>query len=273
MKKKRLIPVLLLRNGQLVQSKSFSRYQNLGNPYTAVKRLSEWAADELIYLDISRDDDYDLRRDDLKQGSRGTFLDIIDEVSRHSFMPLTVGGRIRTLKDIEQRLTSGADKVSINTMALIDPSFIESAAREFGEQCIVISIDVRTVDSQYRVYSASSDELTGRDLLDWAREAEGRGAGEMLVNSVDRDGAKTGYDLTMLQSVSSSVKIPVIALGGVGEWNHLAEGLRETQVDAVAAANVFHYTDQSVYLAKKFLYDRELPVRKPFIIKLESNRK
>lgn len=268
MKKKRLIPVLLLQNGWLVQSKAFSRYQNLGNPVTAVERLSEWAADELIYLDISKDAAYDMRRDDLGHPNRRSFSEIIADVAKVSFMPLTVGGRIRELRDIEERLARGADKVAVNTKALDEPSFITAAANEFGAQCVVVSIDAKREGNGYRVYAHGGTVETTWTPEAWAREAESRGAGEILLNSIDRDGAKNGYDLELLWRVLAAVKIPVIALGGVGEWAHFAEALAETAVDAVAAANIFHYTDQSVFAAKKYLFERGLPVRSPELLSL-----
>jgi len=178
MKKKRLIPVLLLKDGWLVQSKSFSKYQNLGNPYTAVKRLSEWAADELIYLDISKGDAHDLRRDDLNIENKSKFLDIIEEVSKVSFMPITVGGRIRSLEDIEERLRRGADKIALNTHALAVPSFIELAAKRFGSQCIVIGIDVkRDASGVYRVMTGGGKAPTPYTPEEWANRVEGLGAG------------------------------------------------------------------------------------------------
>ncbi|MFH1877243.1 MAG: imidazole glycerol phosphate synthase cyclase subunit [Candidatus Omnitrophota bacterium] len=266
MKKNRLIPVLLLKNGFLVQSKSFKKYQNLGNPVTAVKRLSEWAADELIYLDISREGAYDMRRDDLGHLNRNNIYDIISDVSKGCHMPVTVGGRIRTLDDIAVRLKNGADKIALNTKALEDPEFITQAAGEFGAQCVVVSIDVKETGTGYTVMADGGRFPSGYDPVDWAKKAEEHGAGEILLNSVDRDGRKDGYDIRLLEMVSSSVAVPVIAMGGAGEWPHLAEALRSTKVDAVAAANIFHYYDQSVYLAKKFLYDNGYNVRKPDII-------
>jgi cyclase len=266
MKKKRLMPVLLLKNGFLVQSKSFSRYQNLGNPVTAVKRLSEWAADELIYLDISRDDVYDMRRDDLGHYNRSNLRDIISDVSKDCHMPITVGGKIRSLDDIAVRLANGADKVSINTRALEAPAFIKEASEEFGSQCIVVSMDVKLNEKGYEVMSEGGKKPTGRDPVNWAKEAERQGAGEILLNSIDRDGRKNGYDIGLIGPVSAAVDIPVIAMGGVGEWEHFAEALDKTGVDAIAAANIFHYYDQSVYLAKKYLHDNGYNVRQPDII-------
>jgi cyclase len=266
MKKRRLIPVLLLRNGWIVQSKGFKKYQNLGNPTSAVARLSEWGSDELIYLDISRDETYDLRRDDLAHPNRQTFSEIIGDVAKVAFMPITVGGRIRTLKDIEQRVLSGADKTAINTQPLADPSFITAAAREFGSQCIVVSMDVKLVDGRYEVFADGGRRPTGYTPDAWARIAQEHGAGEILLNSIDRDGMRTGYDLSLLDLVCGAVTIPVIACGGVGEWSHLAEALKQTKVDGVALANVLHFVDQSVYLAKKYLYDHGCDVRSPHLL-------
>lgn len=268
MKKKRVIPVVLLKNGWLVQSLQFSRYLNLGNPFWTVKRLSEWASDELIYLDITENDNYDLRRDDLGAPNRRSFLEIIEEVSTVSFMPITVGGRIRTLDDIHVRLALGADKISINTIAFDDPTFIGRAASEFGTQCIVVSIDYKQVDGAARVMVERGRRNTGWDPISWAREVEQRGAGEILLNSIDRDGMKSGYDIDTIARVSAAVKIPVIALGGVGQWEHFEEALTRTTVDAVAAANVFQHTDQSVYYAKQHLFEANYNVREPMIISL-----
>lgn len=270
MKKNRLIPVLLLKNGWLVLSKLFRQHQNLGNPVTAVKRLSEWASDELIYLDISRDETYDLRRDDLGHPNRSSFLEIIEDVAKVTFMPITVGGRIRTLQDIERRLAVGADKIATNTRALEDPSFVGVAAREFGSQCIVLSIDVKSIEGTPVVVSHGGRSPTPYHPVEWARLVEAQGAGEILLNSIDRDGMKNGYDIELLDEVSRSVRIPVIAMGGVGDWAHLAEALDKTAIDAVAAANIFNYTDQSVYLAKKYLYTRHYNVRPPDLALLSN---
>ena len=263
MKKKRLIPVLLLKNGWLVQSKGFKRYQNLGNPITSVKRLSEWASDELVYLDISREDHYDMRRDDIKHANRHDIFEIISDVSKMAFMPITVGGRIRSLRDIEKRLLVGADKISLNTKALDEPGFITRAAREFGSQCIVVSIDVKLEGGGYRVMSDGGRRPTDYGPSGWAKIAQEHGGGEIFLNSIDRDGMKNGYDIELLKMVSDSVKIPVIACGGAGEWAHFSEALDKTSVDAVAAANIFQHIDQSVYLAKQYLYENNYAVRPP----------
>jgi len=268
MKKNRLIPVVLLRNGWIVQSKGFSKYQNLGNPVASVKRLSEWASDEIIYLDISTDDKYDLRRDDQGYKNRDNFLDIIRDVSDVTFMPITVGGKIRSLSDIEIRLSSGADKVCLNTMAIEDIKLVESAVREFGSQCIVISIDAKEGPNGYKVFSHGGKRETKFEPHELAAIAENSGVGEILINSIDRDGQGTGYDIQLLQLITNSVSIPVIACGGVSEWDHFSDAFEQAGVDAVAAANIFHYVDQSVFLAKKHLFNNGVNVRKPDLIKL-----
>lgn len=262
-KKKRLIAVVLLKNGWIVQSQEFRRYRNLGNPVASVKRLSEWCADEMIYLDISRTDHYDLRRDDLRDGNRNSLLEIIDDVSKVAFMPLTVGGGIRDISDIQARLERGADKVSVNTAALDCPDFIARAASIFGSQCLVVSVDVRQIDGKYMVMRDGGRNPTDYQVGDWVRLVQAKGAGEILVNSIDRDGMKNGFDIPLLRVVCESVSLPVIACGGAGTWEHFAEAFRETAVDAVAAANIFQHVDQSVYLAKKYLYEKGFPLRRP----------
>ena len=268
MKKNRVIPVLLLKNGWLVQSKGFSRHQNLGNPVTAVKRLSEWGSDELIYLDISEGNNYDLKRNDQGYENRFSFFEIIQDVSKVSFMPMTVGGKIKTLNDIEKRLSLGADKISINTAAINNPKFVKEASREFGSQCIVLSIDAKMINNQYKVFKNHGKEMAKFDPIELSKLYEDNGAGEILINSIDRDGTSLGYDIELIKQVSNNVKIPVIALGGVGDWDDFAEALDETNVDAVAAANIFHYRDQSVFLAKKFLSELNYNIRKPNLFKL-----
>lgn len=264
MKKKRLIPVVLLRNGWLVQSKEFKRYQNIGNPTSSVKRFSEWESDELIYLNISRDQSFDMRRDDLGHPNHSSLWNILEDVSKVTFMPITVGGGIRTLDDIQARLSLCADKVSINTQAISDPDFVYSAAREFGAQCIIVSIDAKRIDDKYVVMSDGGRTPTIHNAKEWAIRMEESGAGEILINSVDRDGMKTGYDIDLLHEVANAVNIPVIALGGVGELSHFADALEQTSVDAVAAANIFQYVDQSVFLAKNFLVEKGHNIRKIF---------
>ncbi len=269
MKKKRLIPVVLLRNGWIVQSRGFCEYQNLGNPVTTIQRLSEWASDEIIFLDISNDKNYDTRRDDQRYENRHNFIDILKDISLATFMPLTVGGNIRTLHDIEDRLKYGADKVSINTMALSSPEFITEAAKEFGSQCIVISIDAKKIGNEHFVFYNDKKKPTEYKPEYFSKMVEDLGAGEILLNSIDNDGIGKGYDIELLDSVCSKVNIPVIACGGARDWEHFSEALDKTSVDAVAAANVFHYIDQSTFIAKRYLYNLGYNFRRPDLIKIK----
>jgi imidazole glycerol-phosphate synthase subunit HisF len=262
MLKHRLIPVVLMRHSQCVQSKLFQRHQILGNPLTIVQRLSDWAADELIFLDISNDASSRQQRTDVNFKSHGDALGMIEDVARRAFMPLTVGGGIRTVRDVADRLERGADKVSLNSAAIEDPGLIENCAREFGSQCIVISIDVRVTNNSWMVYSWRKRTTIDLDAVEWARKASLLGAGEILLNSVDRDGCGTGYELDLIQDVVSTVPIPVIALGGVGTWDHLGQGL-EAGASAVAAGNIFHYTENSVMNAKRYVHGAGYNVRGP----------
>ncbi|MFQ5805852.1 MAG: imidazole glycerol phosphate synthase subunit HisF [Phycisphaerae bacterium] len=274
MLKTRVIPVVLLRNGIVVQSKGFKRYQLLGNPTTVVQRLSDWASDELIYLDITQDAAYDLGRDDLKHPNRHDILEIVSDVARRCFMPLTFGGRIQSLADGAARLQRGADKIAINTRAVEEPKFITECAQAFGSQCVVVSIDVRASGAgRWEACTSGGRIPTGLDAVEWARAAEQRGAGEILLNSIDRDGSGRGYDLALVCAVVEAVSIPVIALGGVGDWSHFADVIRRTNVSAVAAANIFHYSEQSVYKAKKYLFDRGFNVRQPELLAVGPEEK
>jgi len=258
----RLIPCLLLMNGRLVRSERFAFHQVIGYPVQEVARFNEWAVDELIYLDISRDDGYDSGRDDHKQKSIGSALEILDVISSNCFMPLTFGGRIRTLDDMRARFHRGADKITINTAAVDTPAIVEAGAQQFGNQAIVVSIDVRRHDDRScEVFTASGHRATGLDPVDWARQVEDLGAGEILLNSIDRDGTGEGYDLELISSVTSAVTIPVVAVGGVGVYEHLAPAVLEAGASAVSAANIFHFKELSDRQAKRALRRAGIDVR------------
>lgn len=273
MLKPRLIPVLLLKNGILVRSKTFSFHQHTGDPLGQVERYTAWQADELIYLDINRDDTHDYRETMSVIGTTSSqknipatmtndVIALVRHVSEKCMIPLTVGGKIRTIEDIRVRLKNGADKVSINTRALEDPSFIERAAEAFGSQCIVVCVDVKKKeDGTYEVCKRFGKEPTGLTPVEWCKEAERRGAGEILLQSIDRDGTGQGYDIPLVKQVVGAVSIPVIALGGVGTFAHLADGLTEGGASAVAAANIFHFSEQSVIKAKREMRARGIDVR------------
>ncbi|MBD2464240.1 imidazole glycerol phosphate synthase subunit HisF [Oscillatoria sp. FACHB-1407] len=261
MLKKRLIPILLLKNGLLIRSELFKIHQIIGNPIHEVQRFNEWNVDELIYLDISRDDQYDLRRDDHKIKGLTNPLDILDEVSKTCFMPLTWGGRIRTVEDMRQRISRGADKITLNTAAVRSPDLITQGATIFGSQAIVVSIDVlRHPDGQTEVFIDGGQEPTGKKPEEWAREVEQRGAGEILLNSIDRDGTGKGYDLDLINTVAAATTIPVIACGGVGRYEHYAEGIRAGAA-AVAAANIWHFKELSDKGGKRALAKAGVDIR------------
>jgi cyclase len=266
-KKKRIIPVLLLRNGYLVQSKTFSEYRNLGNPMKAVERFSQWDADELIYLDISTKGSDTRMRSDINSQNYESILEVLHRISTVASMPITFGGGIRGLEDISTRISRGADKISINTLALENPKFITQASKEFGAQCIVVSVDILHESNKYFVIKSGKVRLE-LDPISWVSEIESLGAGEVLINIINRDGKGTGYDLDLLNRLSLKLNIPIIALGGAGSWDDMIALFRGTDVDAAAAANIFHFQDQSVYLARKSIFEAGISVRPPTITNL-----
>ncbi|MHB8073700.1 imidazole glycerol phosphate synthase subunit HisF [Desulfosporosinus fructosivorans] len=261
MLKNRLIPVLLLQNGVLVRSETFSIHQVIGNPVHEVERFNQWNVDELIYLDISRNDNYDLRRDDTKVKGLDNPLDILEEVSKTCFMPLTWGGRITTVEDMRERFLRGADKITINSSAVRTPELITSGAKIFGSQAIVVSMDVlRKDDGSREVFIDGGKMATGLKPCLWAKEAERYGAGEILIQSIDRDGTGYGYDLDLIREVSNSVTIPVIACSGVGDYKHYAQGIK-AGASAVAAANIWHFKELSDRNGKRAMAKDGIRVR------------
>jgi cyclase len=246
-----------------VRSEEFSFHQIVGNPIHQVERFNTWGVDELIYIDITREGEYDVRRDDHKVKARATVLEIIEDISRTCFMPLTFGGGIRTLEDARLRLAHGADKVTINTAAVENPEFITECAKVFGSQAIIVSIDAKADEAgeSWEVFSHWGKQGTGMSPVEWAREAESRGAGEIFLNSIDRDGMANGYDIPLIRSVADATTIPVIACGGVGRFEHLAKGVLEGGASAVSAANIFHFTEHSTARAKQALVKAGVDVR------------
>ncbi|HEY9691115.1 MAG TPA: imidazole glycerol phosphate synthase cyclase subunit [Oculatellaceae cyanobacterium] len=261
MLKNRLIPVLLLKNGLLVRSELFKIHQIIGNPIYEVRRFNEWNVDELIYLDISSDEQYDLRRDDHRVKGLNNALDILDEVSKTCFMPLTWGGRIRSVEDMRDRISRGADKITINTAAVHTPELITQGAKVFGSQAIVVSIDVlRHPNGETEVFIDGGQTPTGKKPEELAKEVEARGAGEILLNSIDRDGTGRGYDLDLISAVASVTTIPVIACGGVGRYEDYAKGIK-AGASAVAAANIWHFKELSDRGGKRALLKAGINVR------------
>lgn len=261
MLKYRVIPVLLLENGFLVRSEIFKIHQIIGNPVNEVRRFNDWNVDELIYLDISMENHYDQRRNDHKEPVLNDPLKILEEVSKTCFMPLTWGGRIRTIEDMQIRFKYGADKITINTAAVKTPALITEAAQKFGNQAIVVSIDAfRHPDGRYEVFIDGGKSPTGLAPDAWAKTAESYGAGEILLQSIDRDGKGQGYDLDLIRNVSSSTTIPVIACSGVGKFEHYAEGIR-AGASAVAAANIWHFKELTDRAGKRAIAKAGFPVR------------
>lgn len=258
MLKNRLIPVILLKNGIVVQSYNFRRFLPIGNVKTAIDFFVNWDVDEIVILDT-----------DATRENRPPQLRVIEEAARHCFVPLMIGGGIRNLETIRHVLNAGADKVSINSYAYEAPSFISRAAERFGSQCLTISIDVVESDGDYKVVVRNAGVVTNKRPQDWAREVEAVGAGEIFLNSVDRDGSRRGYDIALLQTVARSVHLPVIACGGVGQISHLADGILRGGCQAVAAANIFQHTEHSTIAAKAHLRRAGVPVRLNSDVKYE----
>lgn len=261
MLKVRLIPILLLQDGLLVRSQSFREHQVIGNPIHEASRFNEWNVDELIYIDITRGRFYDPRRDDTKVKGLDEPLKILEAVSRTCFMPLTWGGRIRSIDDMRQRFALGADKITLNTAAVDNPGLITTGAHMFGSQAIVVCIDVlRHGDGRAEVFVDGGRRATGIDPQAVAKEAEHRGAGEILLQSIDRDGTGIGYDTDLIRAVTSVVSIPVIACGGVGIYAHYVEGVRAGAA-AVAAANIWHFKELSDRGGKRSLRQAGVNIR------------
>ena len=260
MLKVRLIPVLLLMNGRLVRSAGFETHQIIGDPLHEVSRFNEWMVDELIYLDITRDGEFFEGRADQKKSGFFDPLSTLDAVSECCFMPLTWGGRIRSLSDMRERISRGADKITLNSAAVLSPDLISAGARTFGSQAIVVSIDVRHVDGRDQVVIEYGTRPTGLAPAEWALAAEEAGAGEILLQRVERDGAAGGYDLDLISDVAGAVSIPVIACSGVGRYEDYAEGVA-AGASAVAAANIWHFKELADRGGKRALQKAGVNVR------------
>ena len=261
MVKTRLIPVLYILNGLIVRSEGFQTHQNIGNIVNQAQRYNEWDVDELIYLDITRQGSHDLRRDDHRVESYSDIGEIIQRIGSVCFMPLTFGGRIRTMEDIELRIRLGADKVSLNSATLNDPSLIRRAANRYGSQAVVASIDYRMVDGVPTVHADFGRMNTGIPVLEMVRRVVDNGVGEILLNSIDRDGMACGYDIKTVGSVVAASSVPIIACGGAADFHDFVEVARQTGVSAIAAGNIFHFTERSYPRAKQLLIREGINVR------------
>ncbi len=247
---KRIIPCLDVKDGRVVKGVNFVGLRDAGDPVEAAIRYNNEGADEITFLDITASHE-----------NRDTIVDIVKDVAREVFIPLTVGGGIRKLEDIYKLLNVGCDKVSMNSSAVVNPDFINQSAKRFGSQCIVVAIDVKKVqDGTYHVFVKGGREDTGIDALQWAKEVANRGAGEILLTSMDTDGAKTGFELNITEQISSLVNIPVIASGGAGTMEHMKEAF-EHGASAALAASIFHFKEIDIMELKKYLRDNNIAVR------------
>ena len=249
---KRIIPCLDVNNGRVVKGVNFVDLRDAGDPVEVAKVYDQEGADELVFLDITASSD-----------ARNTVVDMVEQVAENVFIPFTVGGGIRTVEDFRTILRAGADKISINSSALNTPDLISDAAYKFGSQCVVIAIDAkkRADGSGWNVYKNGGRIDTGRDAVEWAMEAERRGAGEILLTSMDGDGTKAGYDLNVTRQIADAVSIPVSASGGAGELAHFYDAFSEGHADAALAASLFHYKELTIREVKEYLRDKGIPVR------------
>ena len=258
---KRIIPCLDVKDGRVVKGVSFVNLRDAGDPVEVAAIYDREGADELCFLDITASHE-----------NRKTIIDVVEQTAARVFMPVTVGGGVRTLDDIRALLNAGADKVSINTTAVQQPEFVREAAQRFGTQCIVVAIDAKRQEAsgQWQVYTHGGRKATGLDAVEWARRMEGYGAGEILLTSMDQDGRQNGYDLELTAAVSARLSIPVIASGGVGTLEHLYDGLVQGKADAVLAASIFHYRTHTIQQAKTYLRERGVPVRLETILQEQT---
>jgi imidazole glycerol-phosphate synthase subunit HisF len=261
MQTKRIIPVLFIQNGLIVRSEGFTNHQIIGNVISQAHRYDEWNVDELIYVDITKDKNYDARRDDHRIKSYTSIEDIIKAVSKVCFMPLTIGGGIRNIDDIAMRIESGADKVLLNTAVSSKPDLIKEAALRFGSQAIVVSVDYRVVDKKALCYTEFGLRNTGIELSGWLEKCEELGAGEIFLHAIDRDGMSDGFDIDVISKVVSKSKLPIISCGGAGMEEDFLDVFEQTNVSAAAAGNYFHFTESSYPRLKKFLKESNVYVR------------
>ena len=247
---KRIIPCLDVTNGRVVKGVNFVDLIDAGDPVEIAKKYNDQGADELTFLDITASSD-----------NRDLILGIIERVAEQVFIPLTVGGGVRAVNDVRRLLNAGADKVSINTAAINNPSLVSNAADRFGSQCIVVAIDAKKTGKDWEIYTHGGRNPTGLNAISWAKEMVRRGAGELLVTSMDKDGTKSGFDNELNAAMSSEVDVPIIASGGVGNLDHLVDGIIEGKADAVLAASIFHFGEYTITEAKNHMRHKKIEVR------------
>ena len=252
---KRIIPCLDVADGRVVKGVKFVDIRDAGDPVEVARRYDREGADEITFLDITATHD-----------NRDTMVHVVEQVASEVFIPLTVGGGIRTLDDIRRMLNAGADKVGINSAAVFNPEFVREAAQRFGSQCIVVAIDAKKVShpgeiDRWEIFTHGGRKATGINAINWAKKMVNYGAGEILLTSMDRDGTREGFDLPLTSAISEAVSVPVIASGGVGNLNHLAEGVLKGKADAVLAASIFHFAEYTIQQAKQHMSSRGIEMR------------
>jgi len=247
---KRIIPCLDVTNGRVVKGVNFVDLIDAGDPVEIAKKYNDQGADELTFLDITASSD-----------NRDLILGIIERVAEQVFIPLTVGGGVRAVNDVRRLLNAGADKVSINTAAINNPSLVSNAADRFGSQCIVVAIDAKKTGNDWEIFTHGGRNPTGLNAISWAKEMVRRGAGELLITSMDKDGTKSGFDNELNAAISSEVDVPIIASGGVGNLDHLVDGIIEGKADAVLAASIFHFGEYTITEAKNYMRHKKIEVR------------
>ena len=250
MLKNRIIPCLDVKNGRVVKGIKFVDLKDAGDPVEQAKIYSDGGADEICFLDITASNE-----------NRDTIYDVVEKTSKKCFVPLTVGGGVRSLEDINKLLNCGADKVSINTAAVKNPEVVKDSSKKFGSQCIVVAIDAKRSGNKWEIFTHGGRNKTGIDAIQFSKKMEESGAGELLVTSMDRDGTQVGYDIELMSKISSNVNIPIIASGGVGNLDHLVDGIKLGNASAVLAASIFHYGKYSIKEAKEYLDSKGIPVR------------
>ena len=250
MLKNRIIPCLDVKNGRVVKGIKFVDLKDAGDPVEQAKIYSDGGADEICFLDITASNE-----------NRDTIYDVVEKTSKKCFVPLTVGGGVRSLEDINKLLNCGADKVSINTAAVKNPEVVKDSSKKFGSQCIVVAIDAKRSGNKWEIFTHGGRNKTGIDAIQFSKKMEESGAGELLVTSMDRDGTQVGYDIELMSKISLNVNIPVIASGGVGNLDHLVDGIKLGNASAVLAASIFHYGKYSIKEAKEYLDSKGIPVR------------
>jgi cyclase len=252
---KRIIPCLDVDNGRVVKGVKFIDIRDAGDPVEVARRYDREGADEITFLDITASSD-----------DRDTIVHVVEQVANQVFIPLTVGGGIRTVEDVRRMLNAGADKVAINTAAVFNPEFVREVSEKIGSQCIVVAIDAKQVSKEgeprrWEIFTHGGRKPTGLDAIEWSKKMVAYGAGEILLTSMDRDGTRIGFDLDLTRAISEAVTVPVIASGGVGELKHLAEGVIEGKADAVLAASIFHFAEHSIHEAKEYMAERGIEMR------------